>query len=391
MSGRLRAAACAYCTFVCALFATLFAPVGIGAQTTAEFRTATLFESYSFDRAIGGEFGAADEISELSVPITATVRWGRRIALVLSSGFATVETRNSGATVGSVSGLVDTEARVTYQLLPDRLTAFATSSFPTGVTGLERDEFGALSLLATDVIGFSSPTLGRGGAAGGGLAYSMAVGRTMALGAAATFERHGAYQPVSAETGAAPISFRPGEEVRVRVGLEGATGLRTFVRISAIYSRRGDDVAGGVPVQSVGNQFTGYVSVDQGVGVGTVSVYLFDLFRSSAGSSLEAVPMPRGNVLAGGVQLAWPVRVGTTVIPRLEVRDSRLEIAEGGGLESAGRTIRFGVDVRQRVNQNLALVVRGGGLSGDVSDYLDRDSLVGVSGFRLSAVLQIVP
>ena len=353
----------------------------VGAQTRVEIRSSALFESYEFSE--GLDF---DRASEFSLPLAVTARFGRGRTLTIATGYARVDVESAGRETSTVSGMLDTEFRLGYQAVRDRLTLFMTASLPTGITSIDRGDLSTLAVLTSDVIGFSSVHLGAGGSVGGGVALTAPAG-DMAFGAAASFRARSAYQPLQS----VERNFDPGGEFRLRLGLEGPVARRSFLRLTGIFARRSEDEVDGDPISAVGNRISAYVSLDQGVGSSTLTLYLFDSYRSASGLEQTAVGtalLPRGNILAAGARWSFALARGTSLTPRVEVRDSRAEEeGESGGLERLGSTARIGVDLRHRISSTLAGVVQLGGLRGSL---VSRGKDIDVSGYRFSAHLEII-
>ena len=79
---------------------------------------------------------AVDKISEFTVPVTITYQLGRLGNIALSSGYASVDLTSSDPTSlpnQKLSGVLDTEARLTLNLLPGRLVGLVTAALPTGL------------------------------------------------------------------------------------------------------------------------------------------------------------------------------------------------------------------------------------------------------------------
>lgn len=359
----------------------------------AQGRAAVFFERYTFDSGLTlGGMARLDAISEITIPVGITVPLGRFVELALSSGFARVTLERSGAEDQTLSGGLDTEARLSWQAVPGNLVIFVTGAIPTGVETVTQDELGALSLLASDIIGFSATTLGTGGNVGGGFAGAIPVGR-WALGIGGNFREPLSYTPVSEQGG----KLRPGRELRLRTGLEGPVGQRSYVRIAGIFAFRAKDELADSTTNGVGNRVMGYVSLDQGVGNATLTVYVFDVFRANPRLEETAVGtgiLPRSNLLAGGARLTVPVAPRTTFAPRMEFRNS-WAAADGTGsdLRSAGRSLRVGGDLRQELHDRLALVLQAGGVFGFVKQLGDQQlgGKIDLSGFRAALHFEVTP
>ncbi len=362
--------------------ALLTVPASAAGQVSVNVRGSALFESYKFSQGPGS---SRDRVSELSLPLTLSAQLGRRTALTVATGYAHVSVRGQGET-SLIRGVLDTEVRLAFQAVRDRVTVFTTSTFPTGKGSVQQSDLSILGVLASDVIGFSSTSFGQGGAVGGGVAVSAPVGR-MALGLAASYTTNGTYRPVLGQIG----EFRSGGEMRVRLGFEGPIAQRSFLRTSGTFTHRGDDEVSGASQPSVGNTFSGSVSLEQGLGSTTLILYAFDLVRSSAGlveTPVGAVFLNRGNLFAGGAQWSFRLASGTSLTPRVEIRDSKAQTrGPGSGLRRLGRTTRIGVDLHHRLGQGRAVVLRAGRLTGSVVDNMDTE--LDVTGYRLSLLLEI--
>ena len=339
------------------------APVGmLFAQEIIGVRSAVLFESYSFDDGL-----VVRKISELVIPIGVDVDFGRLGRLTVSTGFVSADL-NADPTLlddQSISGGLDTEFRFNYNLVPGKLVLIANGAIPTGPKTVTRDELSVLGALSSDVIGFSSSDIGKGGEVGGGFAAAFPVGR-FAIGVGGTFNQRLSYRPVTED----PRRLSPGEEFRLRTGFEGPLWRTTYIRFAGIFAARAKDEKGNQTQNGVGNRFIGYLSVNHGIGSHSITIYGFDVFRS--GPRLEtagAVFLPRGNLYAvgGRVDLAFSRKFH--LIPHFEVRRSfRADELDANttDLERAGSSVRFGSDLRLTVSRSAVLVVEVSGITGSV-------------------------
>jgi hypothetical protein len=378
---------------IVAIFASVIGAGPVTAQQAPGGRTAVFFERYTF--ADGLTFGGTsqlDAVSEWTIPVGVTVPLGRYVDLALSSGFARVHVERSGAEDLSISGALDTEARLSVQAVPGNLVVFVTGAIPTGVETVEQEELGVLSLLASDIVGFSATTLGTGGNVGGGFAGAIPVGR-WAIGLGSTFREPLSFTPIVGQPG----ELKPGRELRLRAGLEGPLGQRSYMRIAGIVALRAKDELADSTSNGVGNRFMGYLSLDQGVGNTSLTIYVFDVFRADPRieeTALGAGVLPRSNLLASGARLAIPVAARTTLVPRVEFRNSWAAASDTDtDLSVAGRSFRFGADIRQGLHDRLALVLQGGGIVGFVRQLGDQQlgENVDLRGFRAALHLEVTP
>ncbi len=359
--------------------ALLLLGTDLSAQVERSAHGAVLFERYSFDAGL-----PYSGVSELSVPFTFTTPLGRMGSLTLSGGFTSLSltaAESGGLTDQTVSGLVDTEARLVVGLVPDRLQFLVTAVAPTGMKSLDVQEGAMLSVLSSQVIGFSTTSLGSGGRAGTGFVGVLPVG-SMAVGLAGTYTHSFAYNPVVGQA----AEWKPGGEIRLRAGVEGSLGTRTYLRVAGIFAARQNDQIGGESSGSVGNQVHGYLALNRGIQSASVTAYASDSYRSAPtieGTSVGAVRVPKGNLLALGMRAELPVGRETRLIPQAEYRrlsQAPMDQAGSGSLEASGSTLRLGTNLSQPLSRNLTLIVEANGLFGKVLGA--GGGLVGANGFR---------
>jgi hypothetical protein len=363
------------------------APASLDAQVEFRANGGPIWESYSFDEGLGYE-----DLSEFSFPVVVDVLFGERTSLTLSSGFASVSaTAVPGAPAEdvSISGILDTEARLTYELLPRTLSLIVSGILPTGVTEIATAQSSALGLIASEVLDLSIVRLGSGGGVGVGFVGAVPVG-DLALGLGATFNTSGEFAPV-----AEGPDFRPGNEFRIRAGLEGPVARATYLRVAAIYAARGADEIGGVSPGDPGGQFSLYGAVEQGMGSSTLGGYAFASGRSEP--SLGQTPvglnvLPESRTYAVGTFLSVPIRTTDVLTPRVEYRSNSVVplSAPDGDFETLGRGFRVGADYRLTLPGASDVVFHGDYFTGDVGDPVTAGvgDLVGVGGYRLGVRLE---
>ncbi len=361
-------------------------PSQLSAQANVDVNTAFLFERYSFESGL-----SYSEVSEVTLPVTLSAPLGRRGLLTVSGGYARIGVAppSSGSQEEQVvSGLVDTEARLVVELVPDRFNLLMTAVAPTGMEALEVGEEALLTALSSQVVGFSTTSLGSGGRAGAGFVGAFPVG-DMALGFAGSYSHSLAYSPVVGQPG----EWKPGGELRIRAGLEGTVGPQTYLRVAAIVGVRQEDQLDGEEHGGIGNQFHTYFTLNHGFSSGTLTVFAVNSYRSAPQvepTAIGAVRLPKGNLLSLGARAEIPITRLTRVAPRVEFRRLAEAAREGpgdGSLESAGTTFRVGADLKHPLNRNLALVVEANGLFGNVGN--GEGGTFDVSGFRAGIHLEV--
>jgi len=367
----------------------LLAPPAAG-QIRVDARTSVLYESYNFDTLL-----VFDRLTELTVPIAVNVYLGSRGTVSFSGGYAQVDLRTrdpSQLTNQTISGQLDTEARLSWNVVPGKLVALLTGVLPTGTKTVQLEELSVLGAISSDVIGFAASSLGSGGNLGGGFVGAIPVGR-FALGFGATYKQPMGYAPVLGE----PDELKPGGELRLRGGFEGAVARRTYVRMAGIFVNTQKDKIGLPGVgdstkHGIGNRVIGYLSANQGLGAGSVTLYGFDVVRS--GPQIEqtaagAAILPKGNLLAFGGRIDWPVGQRVVLSPQGEYRVSAAAPdTAAAALERLGSSLRFGTDVRLAVASKASLVLHGSMITGDV---IQASIPVNLSGYRAALHLELRP
>ena len=362
-----------------------------------EVRTSVLFESYGFDSGLAlPNSSTLKRLTQVTLPVAMTMQLQRRTSLTVSTAYtrAGLESESSGtATTRTVSGLTDVEGRLAVDLIPERLILFATAALPLGNSTLDTELRPLAGLLANEALSFSARNLGTGGNVGVGLAGALPAGK-MAVGFAGSLTQYGGFEPIVND----PSTFKPGRELRARLGIEGPVGPRWYLRVAGIFSRRGEDEVAETVLGSPGNRYAGYVSLNHGIGRSSLTVYLLDSFRATAqieGGSLQ----PRGNLIALGGQLSVPFSGATTVVPRIEFRKSDLAVTPGSDeLSNVGSNLRLGADVARDLGNGLSLVLDLDGIFGTLSQGAVEggtaagsglESEVSVTGFRTGIHLEV--
>lgn len=364
------------------------ASVPLQAQGPVQVRAAGFYESYAFKTDVGSL--QLKNVAEMAVPVGIDVRLGRVADLAVSTGWANVKLESKNASVlpdQTISGVLDTEARLSLNVIPSRLMILVSGAIPTGVKTVSQNELAVLGALSSDVIGFAAPQMGSGGNIGGGFAGAIPVGQ-FAVGLGGTYKLPLSYVPVSDRAD----ELKPGQEFRFRAGLEGPLARRTYMRVAGIYALRSKDEIDSDLQNGVGNRIVAYLSLNQGIGTSTLVVYGFNVFRSNPqieATATGAAVLPRGNLTAAGVRWTFPIGPNTSVGPRAEVRNSLLAGQTDPVLRNAGRSLRGGVDLRQGVNEQLAFVLQADAITGSMMDAT-RTS-VGFSGFRFALHTEITP
>ncbi len=336
------------------------APLTGHAQLPVRVSVSASVEAYSFDPGV-----VFYKVEEYAFPVGLTVPLGRVGELALSSGYGVVRLWSrdqSQLAHQEISGALDTQARLSWNVIPGRLIAFATTTIPTGVKTVEEQELAVLGVLSSDIIGFQAPTLGSGGSAGGGFGGALPIGSSWSIGVGGTVRKPFDYVPIVGDG----RTLKPGLDIRVRAGAEGPLARRTYLRVAGIFAHQSND-AFGDSTSGIGNRMIGYLSLNQGIGNGSLTLYAFDVFRGDAQleqTSLGTAVLPRGNLFAAGMHYEFRVTSWLQVAPRVEYRWSAQDDGAPSGLDINGEAFRYGGDVRFQLTDGVAAVLQGSGTTG---------------------------
>ena len=141
------------------------ASIPLHAQTSVTVRAAGFYESYGFDTDVGSL--PLKSIYELSVPVGIDVSFADIADLTVSSGYANVDlTSKDPATLSDqqTTGILDTEARLSVNVIPNRLLLLVNGTIPTGTNTVAEDELA----VAVSVVPAATARPPRSGAASSG-------------------------------------------------------------------------------------------------------------------------------------------------------------------------------------------------------------------------------
>lgn len=346
----------------------IVSPVAAAAQgsvTTA--RSGVFFESYTF-----GEGLAFTRISELTIPLAVTQRFGNRFVFDVSTAYARASVREAGGATIDHAGLVDTDLRATVAVLPGRLLFTLVGTIPTGATAVPDTTIPLFGATATDLLGFTTPGFGSGGGVSAGFASAFKMGSDWAVGTGASYRYGASYIPVK---GGSALS--PGGEIRARFGIEGPFGGGKYFRGALVYTTTGDNDIGGGQHSAIGDRVLAYASMSLPFGRSNLALYGWEMRRLRARSFdvPGTIVMPRGNVLALGARLQRPLSPQLTIVPLVEFRHELT--GPTAKMELLGYLMRTGADLRYRLSDRATGVVQAQLAFGSLRDEGQAVSIVG--------------
>lgn len=321
-----------------ALILLLASAVGAEAQLlpggSSTLVSGAYFESYEFlDPALAG----FERLSLISAPFGARAPLIDRLGLEVSGSFARAEVEYTDGTEVSLSGLTDTEVRLSFDVVPDRVTLSAGILLPTGNSTHSEDEASLAGLIAADLIPFRVSNWGSGG--GAGLISTLVVpAGDFAFGVTAGYTIGREFEPAEEEE----LAYRPGDELRVRVAVErtiGSSAKASLLLGGQVYR---DDEFAGTSVFQPGNRFEGMGSFSFAVGAGSAGVVYGGLqHRGSSTLVLEELETPEQTLILTGGGMRIPAGFATFV-PSVDLRLFRRDDGVGQGhLTSLGAGLEW--------------------------------------------------
>ena len=279
----------------------------IGARVAPQFHSYTLKSPTNI------------KISEFTLPVYVLIPATSHLSFDVGTSYTHAEAKSTGggtAVSSSISGLTDTQVRANYTLGSDFVVLTAGVNIPTGKSTVSADQLSAASLIGNDFLAFPISNMGTGFGGTGGIAIARPFGE-WSLGIGASARKSASYEPFDASTGAGDRHYQPGNEYRVRGGVDRAFGTGR-VNLGLTYSKFGDDDLGG-SVYNTGDRFLSQVGLNNNFGPGMLSLLGWDLYRKS-GVLVDGSVTGHENILAGS--LAYGVQSGSTTIiePNIEGR-----------------------------------------------------------------------
>lgn len=285
-------------------------------------------------------------ISELAVPLGAMYNPSTRLAFDIGVRYASASRTPEGAAAkGTVSGLTDVQVRAVYQVIPDVVMLTLAANLPTGKTKLTADELPAAGAVASELIPFPVTSFGTGANVTTGLAVAVPVAG-WAVGLAGAYRLSGAFTPMST----VDSSYKPGGEMRFRVGADRVVG-QGRVSLGFTYSTFSQDEFGGANIFQPGKRYISQAAWSFPVGNIGLSLYAWDLYRTSGTVLLSSSTTEKQNVLAAG--LAASLQMGRSVLrPQIEFRKHTAGVDK---LAAAGQLLSLSARLSLPLSEALSL------------------------------------
>lgn len=269
-----------------------------------------------------------EKISEFTVPIFALVPLTRGLTVDVGTAFASAHAEIAGQ-ASDISGLTDTQVRANYTFGSDFVVLTAGVNIPTGKSRVGPAEAPAAMRIGSDFLAFPITNMGTGFGGTGGIAVARPLG-DWNVGFGASFRKSAAYDPFQ-DSGGAVFHYQPGNEYRLRVGVDRTVGAGRAT-LGVTYSAFGSDQANG-SLYNTGDRLITQASLTNAIGGAALTVSAWDLYRAS-GTLTDQSPLGADNI--ADLYLGLGFRPGGALLePSVEVRNWQQE----GNLPSTMATI----------------------------------------------------
>jgi hypothetical protein len=351
------------------------APAALSAQAGTVARTGVFFESYSFGAGL-----AFRRISELTIPVAVTQRFGNRFVFDFATAYARASVREAGGNTIDHSGLIDTDLRATIGVVPGRVVLNVVATIPTGATAVPDTTIPLFGATATDLLGFTTPSFGSGGGVSAGFASAFKLGSDWAVGSGASYRYGASYTPVKGGG-----TLTPGGEIRARFGIEGPFAGGKYFRGALVYTTTSTNDLGAGQQSAIGDRILAYAALSMPLGSANLALYGWEMrrLRSRDFDATGTVVVPRGNVFALGARLERPLSPTATLVPQIEFRHELTGPADK--MELLGYLVRAGTDLRYRLSSRATGVLQAQLAFGALRD---EGTSVSVVGPRLGALIE---
>lgn len=321
---------------------------------------------YSFDEGLG-----ADAAQLLMVPLAVRFPLGSNVTVDLYSAYAQGKVERDD-TEFTLQGVVDTRVKLSYQMSNWALLSVGVS-LPTGNSTHNAEEAVVSAVLATDLLGFSEATWGTGFSITPSLATAIRAGG-FGIGIAGAYAARGEFSP-SADL---DLRYQPGNESRMRVGIDRNIGTSTFTA-GLTFMTYEEDLADGQNLFQAGNRMRADATYMFRAGAGVWTLYAADLWRENGDLTLSIVDnagtqlgdtlitTAKQNLLVAGV--VGTVGVGGSYIFRPHV-DFKLQAREepDGRDEGSGWILGVGGDFPVRLFGGYDFFPKARVLFGSIKD-----------------------
>ena len=318
--------------------------------------------------------------SEIAIPVglmwTASPRLAVDFGVRYASASRTSET--AGQPKATISGLTDAQLRGVYQIVPDVVVLTVAANLPTGKTKLTDDELVAAGVVSSELIPFPVSSFGSGANVTTGLAAAVPLAG-WAVGIGGSYRLTAGYTPLAS----IDSSYKPGGEVRVRVGADRVVG-QGRVSLGFTFSSFAEDEFGGSRLFQPGKRYITQGSWSFPIGNLGVALYAWDLYRNAGTVLIGGGATAKQNVVTGGVVAS--IQTGRNVLrPQLEYRIQSVRDNGVSSWSTAGHLFSVSARYQLALSERFALLPAARFDTGNIGSA---GTMVGFTGWGVSVGLR---
>jgi hypothetical protein len=320
-----------------------------------------------------GSGSAQRTISQLGIPFAVIVPFSDRFNIDISSSYASSQVKVPGQATSTITGLTDAQVRGNFTVGDNRAVITLGVNLPTGQYRVPPGQLEAAGQIGNDFLIYPVTSMGNGLAATGGIGFAQALG-DWNLGVGASFRYSTAFDAYELQT--STLRFTPGNEVRLRAGLDRPVGDGSF-NVSITYSKFGKDQADSTTF-ATGDRALAQTALAVPMGANSdILLSAWDLYRAS-GQQFGA-PAPWENVGNAGVAVGF--QTGDLYIqPSVEERIWNVDGNKAGLMTNAGVRLRFNAGM---LSLNPSVSYSFGSL------YTVAQPSTDLTGFRASLLIRL--
>ncbi|MEP6571057.1 MAG: hypothetical protein ABJD11_00110 [Gemmatimonadota bacterium] len=286
-------------------------------------------------------------VRQVAIPFAVMVPIGKRLSVDVGTHYASTTVRSSAGSEESLNGLTDTQLRGSYIFGNDALVATLLVNLPTGQEKTSFTKFNNVAgQIASNFLLFPVNSYGSGTSATGGLAAATQFGNWN-VGAAGSVRVNASYQPFS-DAAQASLRYKPGVEGRIRLGadrLVGSSRLEAGVTLSTFSNDEFTGAAASTGSYNPGTRYIGELGLTSPYKSGSVSLYLWDFYRSNAKDTSTVTVSNRENIFTAGASANFPLSPAVGLRPLIEGRFWS-GAGRSGQLYGGGASLPIGVSPR---------------------------------------------
>ncbi len=312
-----------------------------------------------------GSGSTARTISQFGMPFAVIVPFNERFNIDVSSAYANSQVKVPGVATSTITGLTDTQLRGNLTLGDNAVVLTLGINLPTGQYKVPDGQQAAAGQIGNDFLIYPVTSMGNGLATTGGVGFALALG-DWNLGVGASFRYSTAFDAYQVQTSV--LRFTPGNEARLRVGLDRPVGDGSF-NVSVTYSKFGKDQVDSTAL-ATGDRALAQTALSIPMNGGTdLLISAWDLYRGSG--EQYGAPSPWENVGNAGVAFGFQAG-GIYIQPNVEERIWNVDGNKAGLLTNAGVRLRFdmnGLSINPSATYSIGSLYTVGQPSTDVTGF----------------------